>query len=75
MKVICNCGQEMICNVYVPDQDTNFEGYDCPTCDASFYGKTKKGKEKGGYTKESWNELLKSTKEVIEIMKRNLGDE
>jgi len=43
MKIICDCGAEMKLSIYEPDQDENYEGYDCPNCKASFNGTYKKG--------------------------------
>jgi len=43
MEVICNCGENMECNLYEPDQDESYEGWDCLVCGASFYGVVKIG--------------------------------
>lgn len=40
--VYCGCGEEMGLTLYESDQDENFVGFDCPQCNASFYGKWKK---------------------------------
>ena len=43
MEVICDCGATMELNLFEPDQDEAFVGYDCSRCGASFYGTIKQG--------------------------------
>ncbi len=40
--VFCNCKEEMGLTICETDQDEMYLGFDCPKCDASFYGKWKK---------------------------------